>query len=104
MNFTDNYCKERDFWKFFVSALLFPRFAFIESVHELEFCGCYRYLGFVLCFLVLYARLHSLCFRGVNFWSSLLSFSPDFNLDWCGCEFSPVSDLCLFLARSWHEW
>ena len=64
--------------------LCFYGFAFVESVHGSEFYGGSEYPGFVLCSLVLRARLHRLCFREVDFQPCLLSLSPDFDLDWCG--------------------
>ena len=81
---TDIYCEERDFGSFTCLRLCFYGFAFFESVHESDFCGGFEYPGFELCFLVLRARLHRLCFRGVDFRSCLLPLSPDFDLDWFG--------------------
>ena len=64
--------------------LRFYGFAFVKSVHRSEFCSSSEDSGFVLCFLALRACRHCLCFHTVGFRSSLLSFSQNFNLDWCG--------------------
>ena len=101
---TDNYCQRRDFWtiRVFVPPLLLLRLCRTSS--RVRFLRRFRFSGLRRAFPVVDASVCCLCFSVGGFPSSLLSLSSDFDLDWCGWKFSPVSHLCLFVGTGCDGW